>query len=115
VKGYGVLSTVDGNRYAHRLAYELLVGPIPEGLHIDHLCRRPECVNPAHLEPVTNVENIRRGNAGLFQASKTHCKQGHPYDEKNTLIRRSGGRACRECHRIWSNEFKIRQKQMGRR
>lgn len=114
VKGYGVLSTSCGNRYAHRLTYELLVGPIPEGLHIDHRCRRKACCNPAHLEPVTNAENVRRGNAGAYQAQKTHCKQGHPYDAENTLYRRTGGRSCKACHRTWSNEFKIRKKQRER-
>lgn len=114
-KGYGNIRTEAGNRYAHRLAYELLLAPIPEGLHIDHRCRRPRCVNPAHLEPVTNAENARRANAGLMQARKTHCKQGHPYDEENTVIRADGtGRACRECHRVWSNDFAVRRKRKER-
>jgi hypothetical protein len=79
---------------AHRFAYELLVGPIPDGLVIDHLCRNPGCVNPGHLEPVTNAENIRRGLAGRL---KTHCPKGHPLDGSNVYLRRNGTRYCRRC------------------
>lgn len=89
---------------AHRLSYELLIGPIPEGLHIDHLCRNRACVNPAHLEPVTNKENILRGNgwSGLH-ARVTHCPKGHPYDEANTRHRASGRRGCKACQRAISD------------
>ena len=104
--GYGsfaVGSRTDGSRRqvsAHRFAYEASVGPIPDGLELDHLCRVPLCVNPGHLEPVTHRENMRRGNTGQemarLQRVKTHCPQGHPYDTENTL--RSGGqRHCRAC------------------
>ena len=114
-KGYGMIRSGRTNAYAHRVAYELSVGPIPEGLHLDHRCRRPHCVNPAHLEPVTNAENVRRGNAGLLQARKTHCKQGHPFEGDNLIIRADGtGRACRECHRVWSAEFALRRKREER-
>jgi hypothetical protein len=78
--------------YAHRYAYELARGPIPAGLTIDHLCRNRACVNPAHLEPVTNRENIQRA-----AALKTHCPQGHPYDETNTYRHKGHGRECRTC------------------
>lgn len=86
---------------AHRFAYEDIVGPILEGLTIDHLCRVRHCVNPAHLEPVTHLENVRRGNGGLNQLAKTHCPKGHPYDEENTyrLPSRPSGRYCRACRR----------------
>lgn len=80
---------------AHRFAYELLVGPIPGGLQIDHLCRVRACVNPAHMEPVTGAENTRRGG----NAAKTHCKRGHEFSTANTYTRHDGRRQCRACHR----------------
>ena len=92
---------------AHRAVYEAIIGAIPDGLQLDHLCRVRACVNPAHLEPVTCRENIRRGLTGIHQRSKTHCPAGHPYDEANTLRRPDRGgiivRRCRECHRLQEN------------
>lgn len=85
---------------AHRAMYSLLVGPIPGGLTLDHLCRVPACVNPEHLEPVTQQENNRRAHSGFaaVNARKTHCPQGHPYDEANTYrLPGSGSRVCRVC------------------
>jgi hypothetical protein len=79
---------------AYRVAYILLVGPIPEGLQLDHLCRVPPCVNPAHLEPVTQQENIRRQCAAI-----THCPKMHEYTPENTAFY-DGKRRCRECTRI---------------
>lgn len=100
-KGYGRFglgSRASGIVLTHRYSYELMVGSIPEGLVLDHLCRNPTCVNPSHLEPVTNFENLRRGNAWVFWAKKTHCPQGHPYDEQNTYLYQ-GRRYCKTCNR----------------
>jgi len=85
---------------AHRIAYELMVGPIPKGLELDHLCRSTLCINPFHHEPVTHRVNIMRGrNLGSFNAHKTHCPKGHPYDDDNTYVYSSGSRSCRACHK----------------
>ena len=83
---------------AHRFAYELMVGPIPEGLVLDHLCSTPACVNPAHLEPVTPRENALRSRMVKIQAEKTHCPRGHEYGPENTQLI-GGRRACRACKR----------------
>lgn len=103
--GYGRIK-IDGVRIlAHRFAYEAFVGPIPHGLEIDHLCRTPSCVNPAHLEPVTHRENMLRSNAPpAAQARQTHCIHGHEFTPENTYLYppRKGGqpkRACRQCTR----------------
>ena len=72
-KGYGLFGLNRRGYPAHRLAYQLLIGDIPDGLQLDHVCRNTRCVNPAHLEPVTHQENVAR-----FAALQTHCKHGHP-------------------------------------
>lgn len=106
--GYGVLNVTDGKRMlAHRFSYELHAGPIPEGLHIDHLCKVTMCVNPAHLEAVTPYENWRRSDSPATIASrKTHCKRGHPLSGDNLRLVRSSRdpermwRQCKECKRV---------------
>lgn len=93
------------NKKAHRVIYELIKGPVPEGLWLDHLCRKRNCVNPNHLEPVTHRENTLRGvGISALNAKKTHCVAGHEFTAENTYERTANkdgvrGRGCRECHR----------------
>jgi hypothetical protein len=94
--GYGKINVGGYPRYAHRVVYEAIVGPIPDGLELDHLCRVPACVNPAHLEAVTHAVNIARGIGGHHQLVKTHCPSGHEYNEANTKVYQ-GRRYCRRC------------------
>jgi hypothetical protein len=97
MQGYGsIAEKLDGHWYprrAHRVVYECLVGPIPDGLEMDHLCRNTMCVNPAHLEPVPHRINMGRST----WAMKTHCPQGHPYTDQNTSIERGNGKTMRHC------------------
>ena len=95
--GYGKVLTFRSVRVAHRVLYELLVGPVPDGRELDHLCRNRRCVRPDHLEPVTHLENVRR-SAG--NGSKSGCPSGHPYTPENTYIYvYQGGphRYCKPC------------------
>jgi hypothetical protein len=100
--GYGQISIDNVRVRVHRVSYTWLVGPVPEGLELDHLCRNPSCCNPKHLEPVTHQENMIRGNAGKWQRDKTHCKHGHRFTEDNIMPTGKGGvfRRCRACYLI---------------
>jgi hypothetical protein len=103
---------------AHNFAYRQLVGEIPVGLELDHLCHHPDsgcgggvtcrhrrCCNPSHLEPVTNAENVRRGmNPSSRNRRKTHCIRSHPFNEANTGRTKNGGRWCRTCRREYGRE-----------
>ena len=112
--GYGLFWVGGKGLQAHRVAYELLVGPIPEGLSIDHLCRNTGCVNPAHLEPVTHKENVLRGVGQMaVNARKTHCLRGHLFDEENTYVAKANyRRLCRECRRMHQMERRARQREV---
>jgi hypothetical protein len=88
-------------RLPHHVAYEMVKGPIPTGMEVDHLCKVTMCVNPDHLEAVTPRENwLRSAAPSVAAARKTHCPYGHPFDERNTRRRRTGGRDCRACAMI---------------
>lgn len=101
-KNYGVikLERQRRNAMAHRFCYEALVGPIPEGMQLDHLCRTPNCVNPNHLEVVSNRENVLRGSTiPAAYAKRTSCKNGHPFIGDNFYIK-NNARICRLCTRV---------------
>lgn len=110
LEGYGQLTYDHRGVVAHIFSYELFIGPVPMGLELDHLCNIKHCVNPAHLEPVTKAENMRRAGGyamlgykgGLVRGAQlkaiTHCPQGHPYNAENTYINK-GHRNCRTCQR----------------
>ena len=111
---YGIYS-IEGKEYkAHRVSWTLLKGEIPDGLVIDHLCRNHSCVNPQHLEPVSNAENVRRG---VGKKNKTHCINGHPYTKKNVHTYYSskypnGRRQCKICSRESQKKSYLRQKKL---
>lgn len=98
--GYGQLWFAGRMVYTHRFAYEQFIGPIGEGLEIDHRCGNTGCCNPTHLEAVTHQENIRRGRAG----TKTACNYGHDWtNPRNVYIRHDGRRWCAACSRERQN------------
>lgn len=106
--GHGEFSLSVTNQYysAHRWAWEHLVGPIPDGLTLDHLCRNPPCVNPDHLQPVPGRVNILRSyNPAAQNARKTHCPAGHPYDHADG----DGRRRCFACRRAYMQEYRRRR------
>ena len=97
--GYGQFTLGRKTMLAHRVVYQAIIGPIPVGMTLDHLCRVRRCVNPSHLEPVTKQENTLRGDGPTAQnARKTHCPAGHPYEGPNLYINQ-GRRHCRLCIR----------------
>lgn len=103
--GYGAISR-EGRKgiMLHRYVYEILVGPIPEGLELDHSCKVRSCVNPIHLEPVTHAENQKRAAAHI-----THCINGHEYTPANTCyVGKTQRRNCRECRRLATQRYRGR-------
>lgn len=128
--GYARIQIGDRWTLAHRASYETFVGPIPDGLDLDHVCHSNDqdcsggkcvhrrCVNPGHLEPVTSAENTARGryDPAIYLAdhyarkrAQTHCLRGHPYDADNTYITREGRRSCRACKRQQQQEYRARK------
>ncbi len=96
-KGYGSIQANRKVTTVHLAFWRETVGPVPDGLELDHLCRNRACFNPAHLEPVTGRVNVLRGiNPAAVNARKTHCSNGHPFDEANTR-RRANRRVCIAC------------------
>lgn len=107
--GYPTATIAARRGFAHRLVYELLVGVIPAGLELDHLCRVRHCVNPDHLEPVTKAENIRRSyGLGALRARQQQCRRGHPLTGENLSIATNGRRRCLTCRRASAAEFRAR-------
>ena len=110
--GYGQVSIGKRRILTHRFSYEAFVGEIPAGLQLDHLCRVRTCCNPEHLEPVTQRENLLRGEGFAARcANATQCPQGHKYDDENTRVRPGGGRECRACDRARCREWRRRRKE----
>ena len=117
--GYGQTTFGGKKALAHRRAYMELVGPIPRGLTLDHLCRNRGCVNPEHLEPVTQKENTLRGmSVAALNAAKTQCPSGHPYEGENVKVYRNkngqAARYCVECSRIKARAYEKRVRERDR-
>ena len=108
--GYGMFR--DGKmKNAHRVSYEIIKGPIPEGLFLDHICRVRHCVNPDHLEPVTNKENVLRGESICAKNKlKTHCKRGHEFISENIIIESENRRRCKTCYNERQNQYRKTEK-----
>lgn len=110
--GYGMLGVGGKMLRAHRVAHELFIGPIPDGLHVLHSCDNPPCVNPAHLRTGTRIDNMQdkalRGRN--TNSNKTHCPQGHEYSQDNTALDADGKRHCRVCRRAQGRAYLSRKR-----
>lgn len=115
--GYGHFRSRGRNVLAHRWSYEHLVGQIPEGLQIDHLCKNIRCVLPDHLEPVTPQINTHRSSRAALQVAITHCPSGHPYSGENlyrippSATAAGSRRSCRECSRAANRRWYQRNRE----
>lgn len=109
--GYGVIRVSGKIREAYRVAYEFYRGPVPTGLVLDHLCRNPACINPDHLETVTQAENIRRGMLPNNLIHKSgRCSHGHEMSGGNLHVSPKGVRVCRACSRAASIRYLERKR-----
>ena len=114
--GYGIFYYPGNSRLAHRVAYEHDIGPIASGMHVDHKCIVKHCVNPDHLQQVSNLENQllaveRKEN---FSSAKTHCKRGHEFTEDNTRYylkphTNTVKRSCRACKKVHNERYRSRR------
>lgn len=119
--GYGIINIRRNGknypRHAHRVAYETFRGPVPEGMQVDHLCRRRDCINPSHMEVVTPGENTRRGIVAEVQrqrhAKRTHCKNGHLLSADNVYQGHCKGfpaRGCKICRKAADQRFRAKRR-----
>jgi hypothetical protein len=124
-EGYAAFTLDGGHVDGHRVAYRWLIGEIPEGLQLDHICHSDStatcaggkqcvhrrCVNPVHMEPVTGLTNVMRGlSPHAVNAAKTHCPKNHDYTPENTRYDKNGGRVCIKCARAACLAWYYRQK-----
>lgn len=118
VNGYGRYQSGGKSHGAHRYVYEELIAPIPQGLVCDHLCRNPRCVNPTHIEPVTNRENVRRGVAGHsvreYWKNSLTCTAGHPWTDQRPVFNHRGQRTCQICRNAKQSARNIARKNAAR-